>query len=135
MKTLALDIGDVWTGTAISDALGLTARPYKTVQTTDLMPFIAQLIGLESITTVVIGFPITMRGTESDQTRKVLAMKDKLQTAFPLINFMLFDERMTSKQASGIKHAKTKADKIASHSIAAALILTTYLVFASNHRA
>lgn len=135
MKSLALDIGDVWTGTAISDVLGLTARPYKTVQTPELMPFLAHLLAQEPITTIVIGYPITMRGTESEQTLKVLALKEKLQTEFPSIDFILFDERMTSKQASGIKHAKSKADKIASHSIAAALILSTYLVFASNHRA
>lgn len=134
MKTLALDIGDVWTGSAISDALGLTARPYKTVQTPELIPFLAQLITQEHIQSVVIGYPITMRGTQSEQTIKVLSMKEKLATTFPAITFVLFDERMTSKQASGIKHAKTKTDKIASHSIAAALILSTYLVFASSHR-
>jgi putative Holliday junction resolvase len=134
MKSCALDIGDVWTGTAISDVLGLTARPYKTVTTKDLIPFLDQLLKQEQIATIVIGYPITMRGTESEQTLKVLAMKEKLQDTFPDVQFVLFDERMTSKQASGIKHAKTKTDKIASHSIAAALILSTYLVFASNHR-
>ncbi len=134
MKSLALDVGDVWTGTAISDVLGLTARPYQTVQTTNLISFLTQTIVQEEIGTIVIGYPITMRGTESDQTRKVLQMKTVLETTFPAIKFKLFDERLTSKQASGIKHAKSKPDKIASHSIAAAVILSTYLMFASNEQ-
>jgi len=38
------------------------------------------------------------------------------------------DERLTSKQADQIKQAKTKEDKIKSHSIAAALILRSYWI-------
>jgi len=31
MKTIALDLGDRWVGIAISDPLGIIARPYETV--------------------------------------------------------------------------------------------------------
>jgi len=33
MKTLGLDVGNVWTGTALSDSLGMFAQPHKTVET------------------------------------------------------------------------------------------------------
>ncbi len=37
MKILALDLGNSWTGVAISDALKIIARPYKTIATTNLI--------------------------------------------------------------------------------------------------
>ncbi len=129
MKTVALDIGDRWTGIAISDILGITARPLETVEAKDLDSFLANLIKQEEIDTVVVGYPKTMRGTESDQTKKVVAQFEKLKVVFPNLAWVLWDERLTSKQASHLKKAVTKQEKRHSHSVAAALILTTYLDF------
>jgi len=127
MKTAALDIGDVWTGVAISDPLGITCRPYTTVRAEDLVSFITTFIRDEGITTIVVGHPQTLRGTLSEQTKKVEHAKDVLQEQFSAITWVLWDERMTSKQAATIKQAKTKEDKKMQHAIAAALILRTYL--------
>jgi RNase H-fold protein (predicted Holliday junction resolvase) len=41
----------------------------------------------------------------------------------------MWDERLTSKQASKIKSTKTKEDKLRSHAIAAAIFLSTYLEY------
>lgn len=131
MKIVALDVGDVWTGSAISDELGITARPYQTVKSTDLISFLHNLINSESIGTIIVGYPKTMSGTESEQTKKVVAKKDELKGIFPQITWVLWDERLSSKQASGIKKNRNKDDKIASHSVAAAIILTNYLMYAS----
>ena len=132
MKTLALDLGDAWIGTAISDELGITARPLQTVKPPHLVDFLQNLIENEPISTIVVGYPKTMRGTESEQTKKIVVQKEKLQEKFPEIKWILWDERLSSKQASNIKKTKSKEDKIASHSIAAAVILTNYLLFASQ---
>lgn len=129
---LALDLGDVWVGTAISDELGITARPYRTVTAKELVPFLAELFVNEAISTVVIGYPKTMRGTESEQTKKVLAQKESLAEKFPHIEWTLWDERLSSKHADQLKRAKTKEEKVAAHSVAAAFILTGYLLFASQ---
>ena len=40
MKNLALDIGDRWTGIAISDPLHMFARPYETVSTDTLHDYL-----------------------------------------------------------------------------------------------
>ena len=32
MKILALDLGEKWIGTAISDALKITCKPYRTIE-------------------------------------------------------------------------------------------------------
>ena len=132
MKILALDLGDAWVGSALSDELGITARPYQTVKAKELIGFITNVISVEPISIIVIGYPKTMGGKDSEQTKKVVAQKESLEQQFPQITWALWDERLSSRQAAGIKKTKTKEDKIASHSIAAAVILTGYLMFRSN---
>lgn len=129
MKYFALDVGDVWTGTAISDAAGFFARPYQTTKTTELIPFLTELLAKEPITTIIVGHPKTLRGTHSEQTHKVETLFQQLQTHFTSITWLLWDERLSSKHAQSLKQAKTKQQKQDSHSIAAAFILSTYLEF------
>ncbi len=129
MKTLALDIGDRWTGVSISDPLGMIARPYDTVKTTELTAFLVNTLKVENISTIVVGLPRTMRGTESEQTIKTKKMAKELEQTFGTTTWALWDERLTSKQANKIKKAKTKEEKLRSHAIAAALILSSYLEY------
>lgn len=129
MKVLALDIGDVWTGTALSDALGMFAKPYQTAESIHLINFLKELFLKEKIKTVIIGYPKTMRGTISDQTKKVEDAKVMLEKEFPDKKFIFWDERLSSKRADTLKKAQTKEDKIKSHSVAAAFILESYLQF------
>lgn len=134
MKILALDIGDVWTGTAISDPMGIIAKPYKTVQSHALLSFLQETFQIEKINTVVVGYPKTMHGTESEQTKKTTGFVDQLKTTFPTINFVLWDERLSSKRADNLKRgAHTQAEKQASHSRAAAFILSSYLEYKHIH--
>jgi putative Holliday junction resolvase len=127
MKILALDVGDRWTGIAISDSLGMFARPFKTVSTDVLPEELVVIIAAESIATVVVGLPKTLRGTESEQTLKIKAYVELLKNKLPGIAWIFWDERMTSKQAASLKKIKTKEDKLHSHAIAAALVLGSYL--------
>jgi len=129
MKMLALDVGDKWTGSAISDPLGILARPYKTVSTAELEIFLSETIGSENIKKIVVGYPKTMRGTESEQTKKIKEVKEKLEKIFDAVPWVLWDERLSSKRAASVKKAKTKDDKKMSHSVAAAFILDSYLTF------
>lgn len=131
MKVAALDIGDVWTGVALSDALKITANPYETVRSKDLLSFLKTFIDQEPISTIIVGNPKTMKGTESQQTKKVHALFDSLKQDFPTVEWKLWDERLSSKFAQSTKKAKTKDDKIHSHAIAAAFILSSYLSFLS----
>lgn len=129
MKLLALDLGDKWVGTALSDALGIVARPYQTTTLNDLVSFLKDLFAKEKIGTIVIGYPITMRATESKQTESTLLIKEKLEQEFPSHIWLLWDERLSSKRAQTLKKAKTKEEKIRSHSIAAAFVLESYLTY------
>lgn len=134
MKILGLDIGDAWTGTALSDALGITARPHKTTPTKMLESFLTDFFKHEHIATVIVGYPKTMSGTESEQTKKIVAAKEKLAVLFPDKIWILWDERLSSKRAGALKQARSKEEKIQSHSVAAAFILSTYLDYQAFHR-
>ena len=135
MKILGLDIGDAWTGTALSDALGITARPHKTAATGQLNAFLTELFKQEHIDTIIVGYPKTMKGTESDQTKKVIAAKEELEKLFPDKTWILWDERLSSQRASSLKQSRSKEEKIQAHSIAAAFILSSYLDYKAFHRA
>lgn len=126
-KILSLDIGDQWVGVAISDKSGLLAKPYDTITLSNLEDFLKKIIEKEKVNTVIIGYPKTMKGTESEQTKKIVNEKEKLEKIFNQVSFILWDERLSSKRAQQLKQAKTKEEKLKSHSIAAAFILDSYL--------
>lgn len=131
-KILALDIGDKWTGCAISDASKILAKPLKTISTTDLATGLAEVLKKEPVTIVVIGHPITMQGKASEQTAKIVKTKDNLCNIFKDMKFILWDERLSSQRAKLVGTVKNKEEKIKSHSIAAAFILDSYLQFIRN---
>ena len=132
-KILALDLGDAWTGVAISDTTGLVARPYTTIAAGKLYPFLHTTLAQEAITTVVVGYPTTLRGTVSKQTEKVLAIKEQLTREFPAITWILWDERLSSKRAED-RPMRTKEDKLKAQARAAAFILDSYLQYRLQQR-
>ena len=83
MKILGLDIGDRWVGTALSDEIGITTRPYKTVEYKNLLSFLAETIPTEHIKIIVVGYPKTMSGTESEQTKKIVLQVEELEKRDP----------------------------------------------------
>jgi putative holliday junction resolvase len=131
LKILALDIGDQWTGIAISDAIGMFARPLQTVTSTALATTLTELTTKERISTVIVGLPRTMKGTESDQTRKVREAFEALKTTFAQWTWILWDERLSSKRAQSLQieqgKRRSQETKHQEHAVAAAFILQTYL--------
>lgn len=135
MKIMALDIGDRWTGIALSDPLHLFANPFTTVESELLISFLKTEITKQHVNTVVVGYPQTLRGTESDQTRKTVQLFETLKTVFAEINWVLIDERLTSKHAAAPLFKKKKnptpqeqkEEKLKGHARAAAFILKAYL--------
>ncbi len=126
-KALALDPGDQHIGTALSDELGMLAEPYQTVTPETLDAFLGLIIPQEDINTIVIGYPKTMRGTISAQTQKSIDLKNTLAIKFPDLKLVLWDERLTSQSAAKLKKSTDKTSRLQQHSIAAAIILQTYL--------
>ena len=74
-----------------------------------------------------------MRGTESEQTKKTVKMVEELKEKFNTIEWVLWDERLSSKRASQqTSSKKTSQEKLASHARAAAFILSSYLEYMRN---
>jgi putative Holliday junction resolvase len=133
MKLLSLDLGDKWVGSAISDALGITCKPYKTITTKELDTFLKATLETEEINKVVVGLPTTIKGKKSEQTKKIILEKEKLEKKFNTVDhrtieWVLWDERLSSKRADELKrNIGSKKNKHTNHSIAAAFILQSYL--------
>jgi len=136
MKILALDIGDVWVGIAMSDAAGITCRPHSTVKFNELENKMIELLHQEDIESVVVGHPVTIKGESSEQTKRIEKNFEDLKNKFKevdgnKINWILWDERFSTKRATLIM--RDKSEKIRSkestkeHAIAAAFILQSYL--------
>jgi putative holliday junction resolvase len=129
MKILALDLGDKWVGSAISDTLRITCRPLETVELKNLDSFLEKILNEESISMIIVGHPKTFEGGQSAQTKKIELQKKDLEKKFPKIEWVLWDERLSSKRAEDKlgKSYRTKQGKRESHSVAAAFILQSYL--------
>lgn len=128
MKFLALDLGDKWVGSAISDPLGITCKPFKTVELKELKDFLIRILPEQDIQTVIVGYPKTFSGTESEQTKKIVKLKEELEKRFADITWILWDERLSSKRALEKQSGKFDPEsKKQNHSLAAAFILQSYL--------
>ncbi len=100
-RYLGIDYGEKRVGLAVSDPTLTIAQPYKTIIFTSPMNLIAELtvvIKELDIKKVILGLPLTMKGTDSIKTREVREFGDKLIKVLDIPVF-LFDERLSSVQA------------------------------------
>ena len=133
---MALDIGDVWVGIAMSDGAGISCRPYTTVKFGELEDKIKELLSQEDIKTVIVGHPVTIKGESSAQTKRIEKIFRDLKNKFQdldekKINWILWDERFSTKRAVSVMQGKSKKtrskESTKEHAIAAAFILQSYL--------
>ena len=121
MTTLCLDIGDVRTGVAISNEVSSICSPLDYIKSDDnLVSKISELINDHSIDTLVIGLPKLLNGREGERAKYSRKIK-----------IILWDERLTTKQAEKyLRETTKKKDKIKENidSLSAVLILENYLV-------
>ena len=131
-KILALDIGSVRIGVAISDGLRMLAHPLTTLKWQNEQKFIAELETLvteNSSDTVVVGIPYTMKGSASEQTQRVLKLVELIKGSLD-IKIDTIDERLTTKMAENmLKDVNKKASRNRHiiDQLAAVNILQTYL--------
>jgi len=122
---LAIDLGQKKSGLAIS--AGSFASPYKTIvqkNLDDAVSSIIQIIELEDVKTVVVGY---VEGKTQMQFHK---FADLLKTKKPDLEIVMWDETLTTRQARDymIKLQVPKmSKKNREHQIAASIILQSYL--------
>ena len=123
MKVLALDYGSARTGVAVSDPTGTVARPVGVVQSAGEESGLAELARLareEEVERVVVGLPLTLRGTRGEQAAETERFVDVLRGVLD-VPVELFDERFTTDLAQQTAGAAPE------DAVAAAHLLSTYL--------
>ena len=103
-RVMALDVGKVRIGVALSDGLGLTAQPLLTVwrktRGEDLRSLM-RLIRKHGVTEIIVGNPLHMSGDLSPWAAKVqeFAAEVRARSSLPV---ELWDERLSSHAAHEI---------------------------------
>ena len=132
MRILGVDFGDVHIGLALSDPLELTAQPlgqFRLRGDAGDDTYFRDILRRHEVGKIVVGFPLRMdgsSGTRADKTRAFAARLEKISG----LTVVLWDERLTTRQAAGIMHEqkiKTKKKRRVEHQISAVLILQAYL--------
>ncbi|MCJ7676012.1 MAG: Holliday junction resolvase RuvX [Sedimentisphaerales bacterium] len=99
MRYLAIDYGDKRTGLAICDSAETLATPLAvTREQKGLLRKIAEIVKTEDAEAIVLGLPLSMDGSESSQTRRVLEFAERLKQHLD-IPVHLHDERLSSFDA------------------------------------
>jgi putative Holliday junction resolvase len=132
MRVLALDIGKRRIGVAVSDPLGLLARPVETVRSVSLnvdVERIAEIARELEAEMVVVGDPIHMSGDPGTMSNRAHKFGDLLREVSGL-PVAYCDERLTTVEADRILHdsgvpPRKRREQI--DAIAAAVILQSYL--------
>lgn len=104
MKLIALDVGDKTIGVALSDDLMYTAQGLMTIQRVGIRKDADKVLSLVkeyNCTTIVVGLPKKLDGTDSIQTEKVYEFKAMLEnklksTGIKDVDIVYQDERFTT---------------------------------------
>ena len=131
-RILAIDYGRKRTGLAATDILRITANPLLTIETKELMTWLADYLAKEQVDEVVVGHPTQMNGQESESMNYIRPFLGNFKKQFPNMPITLYDERFTSVLAhqamlAGGMKKKDRQNKAVVDKIAACIILEGYL--------
>ena len=132
-RVMALDVGNVRIGVAVSDLMGIIANPLETYTrkgnlTVDAQ-YIANLAKQREVSLFVSGLPLSLSGGENEQTLKTREFIEELQkhTDIP-VKFL--DERFTTLSAERVLiqgNVRRENRKKVIDKVAATIILQNYL--------
>ena len=133
-RALAVDLGSRRVGLAVSDRNGRLALPYDVLERgPDLAAdaaAIAAALEETGATTVVVGLPLSLDGSEGPAAREVRAWADALARALPWVAVVLADERLTTVSATSALAGAGRRGARARHRVdssAAAVLLQSWL--------
>jgi len=131
-RILGVDFGEVRTGLAVSDQLGMMAHGIGTVKTggfKNLIAVIKEKIAEYDINLIVMGDPINMNGTIGEKSANVSALAERMRAELD-IEVKLIDERLTTASAHEILNFTDiggKKRKSVIDTLSAEIILQNYL--------
>ena len=132
-RIMALDVGDVRIGIAVSDLMGIIANPLETytrkgVLTADA-EYVAKLAKEKEVSLIVSGLPLGLKGQENEQTAKTREFVDKLKEICD-VPIEYLDERFTTLSAEWVLiegNVRRENRKKVIDKVAATIILQNYL--------
>jgi putative Holliday junction resolvase len=136
VRILGLDPGERRIGIAISDPTGTLAHPLQVLvrgSREEDFAAIAALVAEHDVELIVVGWPLSLDGTEGPQARRVARYTDALAACLP-VPVVSWDERFTTaaadeilRQIRGRKRRRRARARGQVDAIAAAVILQSYL--------
>ena len=134
MRILGIDYGEARVGTAITDALNITAQGLETIERKNsdkiVLKRLDEIMQMYEIDTIVVGMPLNMNGTKSERAEITEKFIHKLKCKYNKIKIETIDERLTTvaahKTMNFLDVNKNKKRNIVD-TISAVYILETYL--------
>lgn len=133
MRVMALDVGDVRIGVALSDPLRMIASPFEVIDRNkvDYLKRIKEIIKEKTVTRLVIGMPISLDGTKKVQAQKVEIFIEEMKKELSGMEIDTIDERFSTVSADRMLNESTKKDarekRKVVDKVAATIILQNYL--------
>ncbi len=132
-RIMALDVGNVRIGIAVSDLMGIIANPLETYTRKGNIDkdveYIVKLAQSKDVTLFVSGLPLDLKGRETEQVTKTREFIDALKAACD-IPVEYLDERFTTLSAERVLiegNVRREDRKKVIDKVAATIILQNYL--------
>ena len=129
MRVLALDPGTRRIGVAVSDELGLLARPVAVVERTSRAADLARLVALADElhpSEIVVGLPLLPSGDRGPQAQQAERFAALVGTTLGL-PVRLWNESYSTVEAHRRRCGRRRRDRVAIDAEAAAVFLQDYL--------
>lgn len=129
MKFLGVDYGTAYIGLSMGDDESSMALPFDTIRETDIerqMAAIEEIVFDEDIDCVIVGYPLTLKGGESEQAAQTISFLTELSGRLS-IPVEKEDERLSSQFAQALLREADGYGNQDEHALAATSILQTYL--------
>ena len=100
-RVMALDYGERKIGVALSDSLQMISYPYKTIdrkKTPNYIGEIKNIIEHKEVGGIVVGYPISMSGQETKQTKITMDFINELKKCFTLKFLNMMKDYLQRKQ-------------------------------------
>lgn len=136
MRVIGLDYGSRTVGVAMSDPSGFLASPVETIKREEEVNLkktvrrIRSLCEENDVHQIILGLPKNMNDTLGERAEKTLAFKKRLERDLYQVEIILWDERLTTRQAERplMEMGKDQKErKKVVDQLAAMLILQSYL--------
>ncbi|MBO6576448.1 MAG: Holliday junction resolvase RuvX [Rhodothermales bacterium] len=124
-RVLGVDVGNKRVGVAKADPLRMFAQPVGTFDPNTALERIRLIHESDGVETVVVGWPLTEKGSEGPATRMVNTYVRRIRKAVPGVHIVRLDERYTSEEARD--RLRTSRSGVPVDTIAAGIILQEYL--------